>query len=492
MTLTLDPQADILSGLVPPARAPGLVPPPLTRRVSEVLALADVYGVELHPWQLFTLCWALAEDDDGDLLYSVVCALIARQCGKTTLGHLVAGDAMMRGMTVAWTAQDRNAARRKWLEGVAMHRQAFGSLLNVRLANGSEECSLDVGGSISVITPSDRGPRGYTFDLVLIDEAFRHPDDFIGSIEPTMAARANAQLWLMSNAGDHNSTMLHHFRDVESSGVCWVEWSAPADADPASPEAWRAAIPTLDQPRGITSERVRSMQERMPPDVFRREILNQWAPDEVLSLGVIDPVRWDELAIRRSRDLAHDQSSRTLGVSISRDRDHASIAEASVTPEGRVLLEVHDSAAGPVGWVLPRLRVISQRHGAPVALDAGGPSGTLVYELEQRNRQRRPLIKLRARQFAQAAAMLSDLVEEGNLTHVAHDDLDAAVAGAGRRELAAGWAWSTEDPDLPLTALEAASVAVWAAKTRSPTGLPGAALGSVSRETSDERARLTA
>lgn len=466
---TLD---DVISspGWVPPNRSPAVPVDLDSARFEQAQMIAARFGLTLHPWQLYVMALGLSRDDSG-YVYSTVCAQIARQCGKTVLAHVRAALGLMAGESVAFTAQDRNAARKRWLEGVDFFRRAFGEHLMVRMANGSESCRLpSTGGQVVLVTPSDSGPRGYTFDCCIIDEAYRHSAEYLGAVLPTMLVAESRQLWLLSNAGTNESTLLANFRDrADEPSVCWIEWSAPEDADIDDETVWHQAIPSLGQPHGITLETVRQMKQAMPESQFEREMMNRWQWHDESSDRPVDPEQWESLSVP---GVEHDQRSRCVGVSVNPDGDNAAVVEASLLPTGQMLVEVIEVRDGPIGWVEDSVRKHARRRGALVAINAVGRTGALKYVLGEGPR-RLPLLELSPRSFALACVLFADRVESGTLTHVEHSALTAAATTAVRRRLSGAWAWQVGDLETEITVLEAATAAAFGARHQANAPKPG-------------------
>lgn len=438
-------------------------------RVGEDIARRA--GMTLHDWQRYVLAAAM-EQRDGQYVHRTVGVLVPRQCGKTTLAHVRAIIGSSYGEHVAYSAQDRLSAREKWGECVAAAYRVLGpDSVQVRWANGREIMHVRRsgsfgGGSVRIVTPNERGPRGLSLSCVILDEAFRHQFTFLSAIMPTLATHDSYQLWLMSNAGDRSSEVLRHYRDLGrdgTPGVCWIEWAAPEDCDTSDIDVWRQAIPTLDKPNGISLSTLTEMHRTMPPEVWEREMLNLWQLDD--GRGVIDMRAWSQLS---SSSLKHDDDTLCLGAAVNMERDHACIAAASVSDDV-LAVEMIDVQDGPVTWLADRLQELSAKHGCPVAVDGGGPTGTVCVELGQRGL---PVIELGARQYARACAMLTDRIESARFCHWEHPALTAAAASAAKRRLMAGWAWQQSDIQTMVTPLEAATVAAWGAATREPSSTP--------------------
>jgi hypothetical protein len=93
-----------------------------------------------------------------------------------------------------------------------------------------------------------------------------------------------------------------------------------------------------------------------------------------------------------------------------------------------------------------------------IAIDPGGPAGSLIADLALATREAPTLIGARA--YAQACGALHDDVIAGRLVHRGQPVLDDAVLVARRRPLGDAWAWARRGGDI--TPLEAATLARWA------------------------------
>jgi hypothetical protein len=146
-----------------------------------------------------------------------------------------------------------------------------------------------------------------------------------------------------------------------------------------------------------------------------------------------------------------------LGVDVSPMRDTSSICIASVTPEGRYLVELVDHRAG-VGWLPARITEIARRWNATVVIDAGAAAASLLPHLQNVDR-----LEVGARDYAAACGTMFDAIHDGTLAHLGDTLLSDAVGAATRRRLGDRWAWKRTSDESPITPLVAASLAVWGA-----------------------------
>ena len=259
--------------------------------------VANLLGFELFAWQKQVADTALELDKNGNYHYRTVGATVGRQNGKTTLlVFRIALELLKPNTLTIFTSQDRNAARAKFDEHVEMLMSTpFRKRIKryVR-ANGQEALYMNNGSSYRVITPNNTGARGLTVDLAVIDEALAHDMRLVSAIQPTMATKESAQLWITSNAGGPYSTLLQHYRKLghnDSPALSWHEWTPYTDDyDPYDPETWREAIPTLEEQHGVTLTAVEEAVQTTDSLIFAQEWLNVWP--SLVTQTVIEPAKW--------------------------------------------------------------------------------------------------------------------------------------------------------------------------------------------------------
>lgn len=440
-----------------------MIPPrwgtPRSKRKTLGPALAkvsDAFGLPLFEWQQHVADVAL-EHQGGRFTYRTVGVSVGRQNGKTALAAARIGlELLQPGHVCAFTAQDRNMARGKWEEHVEriMDSSLAKRVSRVARSNGNEALYMKNGSSYRVVTPNRKGARGLTIDLVVIDEALTHSMEVIAALQPTMATKPNAQLWILSNAGDSNSTMLAHYRNLghekTTKSLSWHEWSPGEDKfDPLDPEVWAQAIPTLDEAGGVTLDAVADAAATTEPELFAREWLNVWPALE--AVAVIAMGDWEKL---EKPDVAIGFDT-VLGLDVSPQRDCATIAacgrNGAFTP-----VEVVDHRQH-VGWVEERLVELYKKWRAPVVIDGGSPAGSFIVTLEQAGVE---VIALGMRDYARACGSFYDGVVEGTVTHLGDRLLTDAVGAASKRRLAEQWAWNRRST-VNITPLVAATLARW-------------------------------
>jgi phage terminase large subunit-like protein len=407
--------------------------------------VARLMGFELFAWQRLVADVGLERKGDGYRYRTVGCA-VGRQSGKSKLIETrIAYELLQPSRHVAYTAQDRNMAKLKWEEHIHSLESSPALAKYIRKVsrnNGSERLYMKNGSMYSIVTPNDKGARGMSLNLMVIDEALTHPLSLVAALQPTLATRKNGQLWILSNAGiPGESELLQHYRNIGHTGVqddnnplAWFEWAPAEDKFDYMDEAvWRQAIPSLGESHGVLLEAVREAALTNSPDIFMKEWLNVWISSEAAQ--VVATELWDSLA--RTDIVVGNRM--VLGVDISRERDRASIGVSSLV-SGMTPVEVVEARDG-VGWLVPRLIEIAKKWKAPVVIDAGSPAGSIIGQLENAGVK---VIAIGLRDYARACGSFYDAVQERTICHLDDPNLRDAIIGSSKRPLGDSWAWNRQ------------------------------------------------
>jgi hypothetical protein len=407
--------------------------------------VARLMGFELFAWQRLVADVGLERKGDGYRYRTVGCA-VGRQSGKSKLIETrIAYELLQPSRHVAYTAQDRNMAKLKWEEHIHSLESSPALAKYIRKVsrnNGSERLYMKNGSMYSIVTPNDKGARGMSLNLMVIDEALTHPLSLVAALQPTLATRKNGQLWILSNAGiPGESELLQHYRNIGHTGVqddnnplAWFEWAPAEDKFDYMDEAvWRQAIPSLGESHGVLLEAVREAALTNSPDIFMKEWLNVWISSEAAQ--VVATELWDSLA--RTDIVVGNRM--VLGIDISRERDRASIGVSSLV-SGMTPVEVVEARDG-VGWLVPRLIEIAKKWKAPVVIDAGSPAGSIIGQLENAGVR---VIAIGLRDYARACGSFYDAVQERTICHLDDPNLRDAIIGSSKRPLGDSWAWNRQ------------------------------------------------
>jgi len=447
---------------------------------------SDVLGMELLPWQKWLAIHALELLPDGTFRFRTVVLLVARQSGKSTFLQILALFFMyVRGaQLVIGTAQNLDIAEEVWQGAVDIAEdvpELAAEIERVNKTNGKKSLELRRGERYKVQATNRRGGRGLSGDLVLMDELREHQSwDAWGAVTKTTLARAHAQVWAASNAGDAASIVLRFLRKIahvalgDPDGLQDAADAAPDDADVAEELEddslgifeW-SAVPGCDlndlvgiaqanPSLGYTiTERAIGAARRTDPEwVYRTEVLCQWSDGNLE--GPFPPGAWEAGTVRDGRQIVGKVKA---CVDVSFDRSRAHVAFAGINDRGRPQVEVVASRAG-IEWVLPWLQdpkrvdlieaVTGQTRGAPV-------SG-LLPDLAAAGL---PVVDWQGADLGAGSGAFYDLVRNNGFDHLPQPVLDVAAATAVTKPSGDGWLWDRRHSPTDIAPLVAANGAVW-------------------------------
>ena len=430
-------------------------------------AVAELLGWTLFPWQQLASDVAMEHDPlTGIPSYRTVGISVSRQNGKTLLLLCrIALQLLIPRSTVAFTAQDRNVARLKWEEHCELLMQTpFASRIRrISRINGGECIYTRNGSRYLIVTPGPSAGRSLSLDLGVIDEAYAQEDSkLLGALQPTMAAKPAAQLWICSNAGTSRSGLWRHLTELGRaeidnplSSVCWQEWCADDNADILDHQAWQDANPSMGLPHGVMTTALSDAALTLEPDIFAREHLNVWS-----DIMMISGITADVWAACRQDDLV-PTGQVALSLDITPERDRGALVAAGAVSVGSPTLTVTPievlEAGSDLEKLVSRTIEVATAHNATVVIDRGSPAASVIPALE-RNHVEVRLISLQ--DFAKACGEFFDAAIHANLSHRGDYRLSDAVAGASKRRVGDAWCWRRRG-GADITPLVAATLARW-------------------------------
>ena len=432
-------------------------------------------GQTMDPWQQLVLDVSLREQADGRWCSSEVGLIVARQNGKGSLlvareliGLFVLGERLILHSAHEFkTAAD---GFRRLLQAIESQPELDALVARKIRSHGQEGIELKDGARIQFIARTQGSGRGFTADLIILDEAYNLTDGQMSALLPTLSAVDNPQIWYTSSAVNQeehpNGLVLTRVRNrglAGSDGLAYMEFSADESADLITQV--QQANPALGvRIRSDSIERDRKAMSRKTFNVEHLSIGDWPDVDDGEGWRVVKREHWDEQADPYGAIL----SGTVFSIDLSPDRTSASIAAAGCQEYGDYRVELIDKRAGSA-WLVPRL-VELQRKWRPLAIvvDPGGPAGSIIAELEA-VMPRDVLRLMSTRDVTQATGAFYDAVTErdvesgrGKLWHPAEPQLDAALRGAKKRDVTGGgWAWDRKDWVTDLTPLVAATNALW-------------------------------
>ncbi|MDN5858587.1 MAG: hypothetical protein L0H84_08175 [Pseudonocardia sp.] len=454
--------------------------PSVTTAGPEAVALAELAGLSLLAWQRLVCEHGMAQRPDGGWASFEVLLLVSRQNGKgSVLEAVELYWLFMLGRNIYHTAHlmktSRKAFKRLWslIESTAvLHRRVR------EVRKTAEEITVELysGAFVVFMARGARAGRGLDdCDLLVLDEALFLEERTVDAIVPTMSTRPNAQVWYASSAGVVGSAVLRKLRArAVKQELTFFEWSVvpPSKRQPIDPTdqgLWRQANPSLGAL--ISLEYVRNEQRLLSDEGFARERLGVFDEDPAAAKVVISRSAWQACA----GAVGPPDGPVAFAVAASwPDAEDFAVAVAGMRG-GELVVQVCDYEPGSA-WVVPRLvEVVGRYRPVAVVVDEGGPAGHLVEELR---RAGVAVVTPSPRELAHASKDFREAVvgEVPFLRHFDQPQLNAAVAGAGRRPLVDAWYWQRRG-EVDISPLEAVTLAAWAARRGGPEAPPPVAVG---------------
>lgn len=431
-------------------------------------------GLHLDPWQATVLDGSMRIREDGKWGAFEVGLVVPRQQGKGSIleaRELFGLFALKDERLIVHSSHEFKTSQEAFnrILGLIQNTpQLEARVAKVTTAHGSEGIELKDGSRLRFLARTAGAGRGFSADLIILDEAFNLPQSAMAAMLPTMAAKSldgNPQIWYTSSAGMPASEVLEGVRNRAITGdayrLAYFEWSAPDDADPDDVESIRIANPGLG--KRMSLEHVMSEREAMGDEEFKRERLGIWA--KVGGETVFAPGVWEQLADEESSP----GQLLVFSVDVSPNRDSASIALLSTRADGRVHGEVIENEIG-TSWVGHRLGQLQERYNPAAIVVVAGSQAESLIPTWKREGVRVHLIKFV--EYVQACGRFFDMVTQGKFVHLNDPVVEAAVAGAKQswRQDTASWYWSRKNSNVDITPLVALTVAVAGLEKKTASG----------------------
>jgi hypothetical protein len=434
--LTISPPAALHGAQRPRVSS---APASATSAGTETAELAASAGLILDDWQRHILDIALGERPDGKWSAFEVGLIVGRQNGKGAVleARELAGLFLFGEQLILHSAHEFKTAQEAFRRVLALVQNTPDLerlVARVRTSHGEEGIELRSGARLRFVARSTGSGRGFSGDVVILDEAYNLPASAMGALLPTMAARPNPQVWYASSAGKEDSEVLARVRDRGAEGksgrLAYFEWSAPPDADLDDPQGWAAANPGL----GIRIGRdfVEAERSALPEVEFARERLGIWADGR--TDAAIDAALWRDLVDVESQD----RSPVAFGVEINQERTKASITAAIRRADGLVQLESIDYRPG-VGWLVDRLAALNADwQPIGIVINPAAPAGSLIPGLQAVGIE--PVL-VTGREEVQACGAFFDALVDRRIRHGNQGALNIAVEQATKRPVGDAWVW---------------------------------------------------
>lgn len=342
----------------------------------------------------------------------------------------------------------------------------------VQVGHGDEGIELRDGARLRFVARSTGSGRGFTGDLVILDEAYALTARHMEALLPTLSARPNPQVWytssppLDSTSGDVLFAARRRAESDDPGRLAWFDFGAGGSLDALDGvnlddrELWRRSNPALGI--RITEEFVAAERKAMTSEGFARERLGVWPAEPVAGSKVIPGDLWQTLA---DAD-AERPAEVTFALVVNRERTRSAIGWAGLREDGRLQIGLSDWRAG-TSWAVERLLELKERWN-PVGFAVSTKSEALLLDLEKAGitvpedpdePKRGDLAVPSAPEDAAAYGLFVDAARNERLRHCDDAPVTTALAQAKTRPVSGGATW--DDKASEVAPLRAVTHALW-------------------------------
>ena len=445
---------------------------------ADVADLSAKAGITLDAWQETILRVSMGERSDATWAAKRVGVSVARQNGKSQLlvARALAGVLLFGEKKIVISAHQQDTAREAFSKMVEILEADGNEWLMARVkpngimnAYARETIKFRNGATIQFKARTASGGRGFSSDCLLLDEAQRLKRSAWVSINSTMSAMPNPQVWLLGTPptrDDVEAGMSEVFESIRSAAregvstaAAWAEWAADPLApgfDPADEYTRWSGNPAWNT--RINHEVVQGEFESYTPEEFSLDRLGIWL-SEITVPSVIKTKEWSILKTDSPPD-----GEVAYGVRFSVDGSRVALSAAVRSGESVhvELIDVRSMAEGTewlVDWLVER-----EGKSNMFVLDGKSHRDAVVNALAARRFKHKKLLLPTTEQVVAAHAMFLQAVISKNLSHFNDSTLNASVAAAAKRQIgtAGGWGWKPIG-DGDVTPLESATLAHYGA-----------------------------
>lgn len=447
---------------------------------SEVKEVAALAGINQTNWQVELIKDWSAHTPDGQWVHRRCGGSIPRQAGKSVDGIVWCLFLLViLGYGILWTDHNYSTTCEmlRRFQGIfgkkpndpdAKYPYFSGLVERVSNRTAQEAIFLKNGGFICFSTRTKSAALGFSFDIVVYDEAQELKTEHMQAIQPTTTSGAhhNTQsifLGTPTRAGSNAEV----FSDMHAEAwnkplddMCWIEYGVDEVGDVLDESRWPLANPSIDE--GVADmNAIRTGIRAFKSDVLAaaQEYLGYWLPK--VANALISKKEW--LACQIAPEESPREGLIAYGVKFSPDGAEVALA-AAIKPNNGVphveLICIERMSKGTTwlaDWLSERTGI-----GSCVAIDGKAGSGTLVEKIEDRTPDKYRIV-MKTQEVITASSMFLEAIQNNQITHIEGPALDESVLGATKRRIGSdgGWGFGGDTS----CGIEAAANAYWAACT---------------------------
>ncbi len=463
---------------------------PWEKTLGDVAAdAAPSMGYRLLAWQRDTLCDTGAIDHAGKWIHPRVGESVPRQQGKSVVLIVWAAFlAAVMGYKVLWTEHNYSTTmemleRFRAIFGRRPHDTVMGragwreQLTAVCSQTGQEWMRFRSGGVIQFSTRTKSSRLGFSFDVVIYDEAQELTGVHVQVINPTTTSGEKHNLQIIySGTPTRAGSFAEVFRNVrkqaweggeKASDLMWVEYGVGEMGDIWDESRWWEVMPSLGHhaDRRAISAGMKDLDELGAA----QEYLGYWLPDaEQAAAPVIGAERWASCLVAAAPSPSKGDRV-AYGLRFSTDGASVALA-AAVLPKGQETVHVELILYRPtesgikriVAWLVARAS-----KACSVAIDGKSGAGTVCGHLAEVGVPSGYVIRPTADQVVTAAGLVLEGCANATLTHADDPALRLSAETSWRRKIGnqGGWGFGGDDA-CPIEAVGLALLALKLSKRK--------------------------
>lgn len=438
---------------------------------EDAVDYAASYGLVADPWQETTCeAWMRQDSVTGKWLAGTWAITVSRQNGKNGTLEIVELYGMVKlGLRFLHTAHEVKTARKAF----ARLKHFFGEKVNdpnarfptlnamvreVRNTNGQEAIVLKHptdpqkdGGSVEFIARSKGSGRGFTVDVLVLDEAQDLQEDHLQALKPTTSAAPSgdpvtiymgtppAEVGLV---GEPFIRVRKKAIEGETTRTAWVEFGATGEVDDMSPQEledfvrdprnWADGNPAWGT--RINQQTIEDELTEFSAHSFARERLNMW-PRTSSTISAVQKSEWDARKIDID-DVDPDWPILAIGLDMNPARTKVTIGVIVDAGFGEPL-HAELAADAPfdekgtsalVDWLWKRAK-----RRVPIVIDYYSPAKSIEAHLKRK----KMLVRvLGTSEFTQACAIVYDaIVKDKSITHIDQEPLNDSLMGVFKEKI---------------------------------------------------------
>lgn len=412
----------------------------------DVADLSAQFGVYLDDWQVLILEAAMGERVDTTWAAKRVGISVPRQNGKSQLmvARILAGALLFGEKKIVVSAHQQDTAREAFAKLMEIIEADQNAALRARLdrrfgrdgvmnAINRESVRFTTGATVQFKARSGAGAKGFSSDCLLLDEAQILGSRAWTSVNSTMSAMVNPQVWLLGTPPqeEDDSFAFDAVRraavEKKSTNAAWCEWAVDVESEEyeearsdLESKRWTPAVEYLcwsGNPAWntrINHEVVTGEFETYDRAKFEQDRLGIWSDPDKVS---IFPT-WPDL-VRKSKDPVPKVEA--LGIMADAARTWLSLGSYGGGHVGAVERMPFVSARSEF---VAKVTAAALKHGLPVAVQEKTGAELLAPALEANG------VSVHRVPFAamvRGVDLLAESVATGTATHGDYDALNAAV-----------------------------------------------------------------